>query len=303
MFNDTEIPIEVFDLSTLPSNASDYKMSPSIVMIAKRGSGKSVVCKALLHHFRDIPIGIIISPTDNLNKDYESFFPKAFIHTEYKSSILARLFARQKRIIAKNTERIKNGKAPIDIRALLVMDDCLADKGSWVKDPLFRALMMNGRHYGITFMITMQFSLGIPPELRSNFDYVFLLADDTCSNQKRLYEHYAGIFPDFYSFREIFSGLTEDHGCMVIANKAGVKKNIFEKIFTYTAPYEKLKNTNIQFGCKQFRDYDKHNFNPDWESKKDEINIDDFFMRKKKEKSHIKIKKIDKNDKDDKQRH
>ena len=32
----------------------------------------------------------------------------------------------------------------------------------------------------------MQYAVGIPPEMRSNFDYIFLLAEDFISNRKRL---------------------------------------------------------------------------------------------------------------------
>ena len=46
------------------------------------------------------------------------------------------------------------------------------------KDPLIYELMYNGRHYKILFMLTMQTPLGIKPDLRSNFDYFFLLATD-----------------------------------------------------------------------------------------------------------------------------
>ena len=41
--------------------------------------------------------------------------------------------------------------------------------------------------------------------MRSNFDYIFLLAEDFTNNRKRLCEHYAGMFPDFASFRRIYS--------------------------------------------------------------------------------------------------
>ena len=71
-------------------------------------------------------------------------------------------------------------------------------------------LLFNGRHYQLMYMLTMQFPLGITPELRCNFDYIFLLADDNTSNIKRMYEHYAGMFPDFNSFKQVFTQLTKN---------------------------------------------------------------------------------------------
>ena len=51
--------------------------------------------------------------------------------------------------------------------------------------------------------------MGIPPEMRSNFDYIFLLAEDFISNRKRLYEHYAGMFPNFDIFQQVFTEVTK----------------------------------------------------------------------------------------------
>ena len=69
---------------------------------------------------------------------------------------------------------------------------------------------MNGRHYFMLFVITMQFALGIPPNLRINIDYVFILRENYISNRKRLYEHYAGMFPTFEMFAQVMDQCTED---------------------------------------------------------------------------------------------
>ena len=46
------------------------------------------------------------------------------------------------------------------------------------------------RYLPSTFILAMQYSLGIQPELRSNFDFIFLLGEDFINNRKKLYEHY-----------------------------------------------------------------------------------------------------------------
>ena len=74
-----------------------------------------------------------------------------------------------------NEKRIKDGKKPKDDRLMLIMDDCMSSKGSWVKEEPILELFFNGRHHHISFILTMQYSLGIPPEMRSNFDYIFFL--------------------------------------------------------------------------------------------------------------------------------
>ena len=59
---------------------------------------------------------------------------------------------------------------------------------------------MNGRHWGVMFILIMQWMLGVPPNLRCNIDWVFILRENIHQNRKRLYEHYAGMFPTFEMF-------------------------------------------------------------------------------------------------------
>ena len=272
-----KIPIELFNFDMFLPN-------PSIVMIAKRGSGKSWIVRAILEYLKTIPVGCIISPSDLGNPFYGSFFPESYIHYEFKPEIIKKILDRQ-RIIKK---KIKQGRN-IDPRCYIIMDDCLASKGSWVKDADLRHIFFNGRHEAITYILTMQFSLGITPELRSNFDYIFLLADDFMSNVKRLYDHYAGMFPSFDSFKQVFTQLTADHGAMVIVNR-GAKKDFAEKIFWYKAP--NLETIKESFGHKQFRTFHNKNFNENWQDSKEGINADEYMLRKKKEKGRIIIDKV-----------
>lgn len=250
---------------------------PSIVMIAKRGSGKSWVVRAILNHFRDIPVGLIISPTDRMNVFYGDFFPDSYIHYSYKSEIIEKLLARQQQMIDKQKEKQAQGKN-LDTRAFIVMDDCLGQKGSWVRDQPIQELLFNGRHYHIMYILTMQFPLGITPELRSNFDYIFLLADDMISNQKRIYDHYAGMFPNFDSFRQVFAELTSDFGAMVIVNR-GVRNSALDKIFWYKAP--DLSSQKIEMGCSQFREFHKRNYDPMWKKKNNTFNFTNYCADKK----------------------
>ena len=277
MLDGTSLPIREFKLEWMCEN-------PSICMIAKRGSGKSWVVRAILNHFKDIPGGVIISPTDRMSSFYGKFFPEAFIFYQYKSEIIEKMLYRQELIIEKEKQKAKEGKR-IDPRAFLVMDDCLSSKGSWVKDEPIMKMFFDGRHYKIMYILTMQFPLGIQPELRCNFDYIFLLAEDFMSNQKRLYDHYAGMFPTFDSFRHVFLELTEDFGCMVIVNR-GSKKTFLDKVFWYKAGAQAI----TRIGNSQFNEFHKNNFDPEWRLKKKGFDMRQFVTDKKK--ASFKITKV-----------
>lgn len=275
-----KLPINEFKLESMCKH-------PSIVMIAKRGSGKSVVCKAILKHFRDIPVGLIIAPTDRMNCFYGNFFPDSYIHYNYRSDIIQKLLFRQQEIIEKRQKRERKGKK-LDSRGFIVMDDCLSRKGTWMRDQPIQELLYNGRHYELMYILTMQFPLGITPELRSNFDYIFLLADDYISNLKRIHDHYAGVFPDFNSFRSTFTQLTQDFGCMVISNR-GARSSFLEKVYWYKAPFDEEK---LDMGCKQFRKFHEDNYNPKWKTKTNNLDINEFCSRKRSEKGELKIEKV-----------
>ena len=272
------IPIDKFNLSSMSDN-------PTICMIAKRRSGKSWICRSILHQFRYIPVSMIIAPTDKESKFYGKFCPDSFIHYEYRSELIEVLLERQTKMIAKAVAKYGE-KKKCDPRMILLMDDCLASKGAWMRDRPIMELFYNGRHKQITFILTMQFPLGISPELRANFDYIFLLAEDYMSNKKRLYDHYAGMFPHFSVFCDVFEALTKDYGCMVISN-SGARNNFLQKIFHYKA---EIIKKNEPMGCKQFRDFDKNNYNKNWKDQNGKLDIDK--LMDKKNKSKIKIAKI-----------
>jgi hypothetical protein len=273
----TPIPIKEFGLESFCAN-------PSICMIAKRNSGKSWVCRAILKHFKYLPGGVIISPTENVNCFYGTFFPDLFIFDEYKPEILSNLFQRQEDMKDKCIKYYKK-KKKCDPRLFLLMDDCLASKGTWMRDKQIIKMFFNGRHYQVMFILTMQFPLGITPELRGNFDYIFLLYDDFYTNQKRLFEHYAGMFPTFDFFRQVFMQLTEDYGCMVIANK-GAKKNITDKVFYFKANNESID----KIGSEQFKNFHKYNYNKHHKETGKVFNINEYVP--KTNKPNIAVKKI-----------
>lgn len=278
------------DGNTLP--VREFKLDwmvqdPSICMIAKKGSGKSWVCRAIMKHFKDIPGGVIISPTDRMSSFYGKFFPELYIHYQYSTDLIEAILYRQDQIIEKAKQKAKEGKK-CDPRAMLVMDDCLSSKGSWAKDQPVMELMFNGRHYKIMYILTMQFPLGLQPELRCNFDYIFLLAEDFQSNQKRIHEHYAGMFPSFESFKQTFIELTNDFGCMVIVNR-GSRNSFLDKVFYYKADNELLDRV----GNDQFNNMHKLNFDKKWRKRSVPFDIGTFANKKKN--SRIKIEKLSSN--------
>ena len=79
-------------LQILQFKLDNMVSDPAIVMIAKRGSGKSYIVRDIMYHYRHIPGGVVIAPTDRVNPFYRMFFPDLYIHYDIKEIILIPCF-------------------------------------------------------------------------------------------------------------------------------------------------------------------------------------------------------------------
>ena len=267
------------NLSLKKFNMNDIKDDKVVVFIGKRETGKSVLVRDLLYHKQDIPVGTVISGTEGANSFYSSIMPSIFIHGEFTDNVVDNYLKRQKKVVKKFTEEGRSTN--IDPRAFFILDDCLYDQ-SWTKNKNIRAMFMNGRHYKSLFIITMQYALGVPPNLRTNIDYVFLLRENYQSNRKRLYEQYAGMFPSFEVFCQVMDQCTENYECLVINNNAKSNK-LEDQVYWYKADL----HDDFQIGHPQFWKYHSDNFDPNFDEEDDQpLNL-----KNKKKGPLIKVKK------------
>jgi hypothetical protein len=274
--NADALQLQQFDMKTLIYNEEGKFLNPRIAMIAKSGSGKSWVVRDIMYHIKDIPCGTVIAPTDRMTKFYNEFVPPSFTHHEYVETIIPKVLKRQKNMLSLNEERKKQGKKTVDPRTFLIMDDCMSSKHLWLKDPNILSIFNEGRHYQLTFILTMQYSLGIQPELRSNFDFIFLLGEDMYSNRKRLYEHYAGMFPTRDIFDQVFLQITENYGCMVINNRIR-STDIRKKVFWYRAQ----KTPEFTIGIPKYIKWNEKNFDENYDKKETVLDLNTFCSRRK----------------------
>jgi hypothetical protein len=245
------LELKKFDMKTITFRP-DQNSGPVIVLIGRRDTGKSFLVKDLLYYHQDIPIGTVISGTEAGNGFYSAHVPKLFIHDEYNTAIIENILKRQRTVLKQVKREMESYKrSNIDPRAFVILDDCLFD-ATWTRDKMMRLLFMNGRHWKIMLVITMQYPLGIPPTLRTNIDYTFILREPYIANRKRIYENYAGMFPTFEAFCQVMDQCTENYECLVINNN--VKSNkLQDQIFWYKAENHK----DFKLGSKQFWEMSK----------------------------------------------
>jgi hypothetical protein len=245
------LQLKRFDMKSISFKPNDSK-GPVIVLIGRRDTGKSFLVRDILYYQQEIPIGTVISGTEEGNGFYGKMVPKLFIHNEYNVVIIENILKRQKGVLKQIKQEMEQyKKTNIDPRTFVILDDCLYDN-SWARDKMVRLLFMNGRHWNIMLLITMQYPLGIPPTLRTNIDYVFILREQYISNRRRIYDNYAGMFPTFEAFCQVMDQCTENYECLVINNNSKSNK-LQDQVFWYKAD----DHNEFKLGSKEFWDLSK----------------------------------------------
>lgn len=220
------IQLKKFD----PTKVADDKVC---VFIGKRGTGKSTLVTDILYHKKHLPVGVVMSATEEGNQYYKQYVPDLFIYSDYDRETIERVLDRQKTVVSKGSE---------NPGAFLLLDDCMYDR-KFMKDVCIRQCFMNGRHWKIFFMLTMQYCMDLTPDLRANVDYVFILRENVIQNREKLWKNFFGIFPTFDMFNQVMSSCTENYECLVLDNTSKSNK-IEDCVFWYKA----RMRTNFRVG-------------------------------------------------------
>ena len=248
--------IKRFDMKRIPQDAV-------VIFIGRRRTGKSTLVRDLLFNHQDMPLGTVISGTEESNSFYGKMIPPLFIHGEFNPIILANFVKRQKLVMAKiQKDQQMNVKSRVDPRSFMILDDCMYDD-SWTHDKNIRYLFMNGRWLKAFFLITMQYPLGIQPALRTNVDFVFILREPYLNNRKRIYDNYASAFPSFEFFCQIMDQCTQNYECLVIDNTSQSAK-LEDCIFWYKADV----HGDFRIGAPEFWQHSASYY----QAKEDEMN-------------------------------
>ena len=251
---------QVTQLKLRPFDPSRIKRDRVCVVIGKRGTGKTTLVTTLLSHVRDIPCGVCFSGTEESNAYYQRFIPSTFIHGSFDLPTFKRYVETQRRVSAQH----RTGEFSGDPGSFLLLDDCMYDKGL-TKYKEVRELFMNGRHWKILVMLTMQYCMDMPPDLRANVDYVFILRENILSNRERLWKYFYGMFPTFAGFCTAMDVCTADYGAMVLDNTVNSNR-IEDCVFHFKA------STGLRFkmGSRQFWKFHREVFDAERDDTQEE---------------------------------
>jgi hypothetical protein len=209
------LEVNNFDLDTMVIN-------PHILLIGEQRSGKSIAICSLLNNITNIneDNSIIISHKQSFYKDK---YPDKKTTNNFDIKLI---------------KNIMNEQVLTDVRnkSVIVLDNCLPYDKWWNQNSDISDLFFNSRHYNISLIIAVDDSLcHFTPELRTNFDYVFIYSVIFPKNIMDLYAY--NMYEDFNLFESHYKRLTRNYSSMVISNHA---RGLTSQIFWYKAKLNNL---------------------------------------------------------------
>ena len=195
-------------------------VNKTLTFLAKRNSGKSVLCKYLvkaeLEKFDKI---FLICPTEKINSHYEDIVEPDNVFDEYSEEWVETL-------IKKMTEINANKKDKKNV--MLILDDCVADI-NFHQSPSLKKLYTRGRHINISICLILQYMNMCPPVCRVNSDFLFVGQLNKQSIHLLSEEFQSGDI-NKEEFIKMYNKSTNDYHFLVINNNS-VKDNDINSIY------------------------------------------------------------------------
>lgn len=145
----------------------DVKDNATLVLIGRRGSGKSFLMDNGFYYLRHrIRRGVCISGTTS-NGFWQNRIPKEQVHdVSLMDTVLERVIENQQKLLKNDLYK----KIGIDPRFFVILDDVMHMVETVRYSKYLRALFTNGRHLKILTIVLVQDPRGIPPILKECTD-------------------------------------------------------------------------------------------------------------------------------------
>jgi hypothetical protein len=188
-----------------------------VLILGKRGTGKSTWTKYICSKLDDCQQGIVIvmGGSGRVREAWSECVPPLYV-VPPSIDYLERLRKEREKVIKKYASMGK--KVPVHMHVTIIIDDVSADK-NFMKSAILAWLASNGRHLELTVILLAQYVFQVPAEIRTQFDLVYVLSTSNRRAIQTLHSEYVG-HTDIRVFRPVLSAMTENKGALIIDNRS-----------------------------------------------------------------------------------
>lgn len=203
-------------------NLDNVVSNPKILIIGKRQCGKSLLCNTLMNHFDNSNKKIVVYGINYF--DFENYTnPECQLiileHNTFEKILLEHL--------------LKRNESPT-YNTVLCLDDCIHNNRLF-EDHALVEMLYNGRHLGITIIITSQSASFVSSKFVSEFDYIFAFHDDNSCEKEKLYIRYFNKLKPFALFNSVFDDVTKNDYTALVVDRKTLLTEIVDNFFYFKA--------------------------------------------------------------------
>ena len=177
------------------------------LFVARRNSGKSYLMRHLLHVLargKKFKWVLVVTPT-KFNGEWTSIVGDDNVLDTFDPEQIATLFDRQASLREDNVSN----------EGILILDDALGACN--LQSDLFTRMASAGRHYRVSIWLAAQHLFKVPPVIRGNADYLFVLGSQNDRVVKALFDEMGGLgFDTWRELRAYTARAVESYGCLAI---------------------------------------------------------------------------------------
>jgi hypothetical protein len=202
----------------------EIKKNFLMVIIGKRRSGKTVLLRDLMYRHRHrFDYIVALTNTDASKEAFQQYIPKSCIKPVHVQHVIETV---------EMARTLRERGTPREI--LIIMDDCLGGEKKIFYNKIFDDIAYNGRNFNISLVISLQYCMEMPTNLRSQIDYCFAFQETNRANKKRLFEYFFGVFDDLKSFDKTLCQCTVNYEALILDTTVNTG-NLSDQIFYYRA--------------------------------------------------------------------
>ncbi len=212
--DDTTDEKTIETVSNVYDSILDLEFPGNILVVGKTGSGKTSwikhMCRACFHPDNKVFSAVyVMCTTAGVSSDYTFVRNKRYVFKELKNDFIEQLLERQEKFIKqKKTQEV-----------LLILDDIIGENLTH-NSPLEKVIT-SGRHYHISVVMLIQHITKLPPVVRNNCKYIFVL-DTSIQSYRPLFD-LNPYYIDEKEFRAFLQKKTKNYHCVRMSQFSNVQ--------------------------------------------------------------------------------